>query len=74
MADAPITVEVAEHRVDSTDEPQTWVHHLELDITDSSGETHRAILDAPLTVAGRPKQIRRVERNEQGQISRIVDE
>jgi hypothetical protein len=49
-------------------------HHLELNITDSSGKTHRALLDAPLTVAGRPKQIRRVERNEQGQISRIVDE
>lgn len=33
VADAPITVEVAEQRVDATDEPQMWVHHLELKIT-----------------------------------------
>jgi len=47
MADAPTTVEVAEQRVDPTDEPQTWVHDVELEITDSSGKTHRATLDAP---------------------------
>ena len=74
MTEAPITVEVAEQRVDPTDEPQTWLLHLELDITDSSGRTNRAELDAPLTVTGRPKQIRRVERDGQGHIARIVDE
>ena len=53
MADTPITVEVAEQRVDPTDEPQTWVHHVELEITDSSGKTHRATLDTPLRATSR---------------------
>jgi hypothetical protein len=74
MADASITVDVAEQRVDETNEPQTWVHHVELDITDSTGKTHRTTLDAPLTLAGRPKLVRRVERDADGKVERIVDE
>jgi hypothetical protein len=70
-----VTVSVVERRIDPTDEAHVKVLHLELDVrTNATGEVYRVPLDSVLELSGRPRHARRVERDEQGQIVRIVDE